>query len=689
MYSIIYICFFFFFKHNMAFEVYILLFFFFSSRRRHTRWNCDWSSDVCSSDLFRHAAVRALYIPRMFRGARTPAYLQRLKADALLEAVGGRAEFPLVAETLRECFSDAFDVPRLKRLLERIHDGELSARHVDTPLPSPFVYPLLLAWDWAYLGAGHAEERRSDAVVMRKAWPAPAGRLEPDAVAAVVAELQRTAPERRARDPNELAGLLEELGELTAAEVAARVVGEPGPMLDALRAEGRVRAVDFGNGRRALVSTIEVPMYAAIGARLTSGELETCPGQFGGSAPDPPALERILLRAVRTRGPVTAAELAGRYDVAEVAVAGALDAALARGALRQLPDGLYIHVAVLDEIQRRQAHARRVVRAVASPEGFAAFVLRRQHVHPDHRLVGPPGLLTALEPLQGEDFPVKPWEQELLPARLEGYEPAWLDQLGLSGDLVWTPFERRAGRVGVALRDNLGWLREPTAEPPLAEHQKRILRQLEVRGASFVQEIARGVALGGAASRAARWARVWAGLVTPDSFQAIRRGPEPAAARRDRRRYRPAGAPLTAGGRWSVFAAEDPVTAEQRDEAWAHLLLARYGVVARELARGDWSRLRQALLRMEYAGEALRGYFVEGLSGEQYARPDAVRELEAERRRAEPHVLLNVCDPANLWGVAFPLLRLDGTRAMAARIPQNWLVARGGRPVLLAEGHGP
>src|SRR5689334_23621742 len=29
----------------------MLCFFFFSSRRRHTRWNCDWSSDVCSSDL--------------------------------------------------------------------------------------------------------------------------------------------------------------------------------------------------------------------------------------------------------------------------------------------------------------------------------------------------------------------------------------------------------------------------------------------------------------------------------------------------------------------------------------------------------------------------------------------------------------------------------------------------------------
>src|SRR5438309_10934718 len=52
----------------------MLIFFFFSSRRRHTRWNCDWSSDVCSSDLTRPrlpelraagvygvAAIRALW----------------------------------------------------------------------------------------------------------------------------------------------------------------------------------------------------------------------------------------------------------------------------------------------------------------------------------------------------------------------------------------------------------------------------------------------------------------------------------------------------------------------------------------------------------------------------------------------------------------------------------------------------
>ncbi len=97
----------------------------------------------------------------MTRGQRTPPYLQRLKADALLESVRGQPDFPVVAETLRECFHDAYDVPKLKRLLERLQDREMWVRHVDTPLPSPFVYPLLLAWDWAYLDAGHAEERRA------------------------------------------------------------------------------------------------------------------------------------------------------------------------------------------------------------------------------------------------------------------------------------------------------------------------------------------------------------------------------------------------------------------------------------------------------------------------------------------------------------------------------------------------
>src|SRR5205085_9383226 len=44
---------------SICFIFVFFFFFFFSSRRRHTRFDCDWSSDVCSSDLFLHAPLSA------------------------------------------------------------------------------------------------------------------------------------------------------------------------------------------------------------------------------------------------------------------------------------------------------------------------------------------------------------------------------------------------------------------------------------------------------------------------------------------------------------------------------------------------------------------------------------------------------------------------------------------------------
>ena len=137
-----------------------------------------------------------------------------------------------------------------------------------------------------------------------------------------------------------------------------------------------------------------------------------------------------------------------------------------------------------------------------------------------------------------------------------------------------------------------------------------------------------------------------------------------------------------------MIAQDEPLSPEEHQEARARLLLGRYGVLARELAPDDWSTLRHTLLRMEYGGEVVRGYFVQGLSGEQYALADALGDLDAPSRRAEPHVLVNAVDPANLWGRVFTLARGDGARVAAPRIPQNWLIFRDGRPVLFVEGQG-
>jgi ATP-dependent Lhr-like helicase len=657
---------------------------------------------------FRQCAVRALFIPRLSRGQRTPPYLVRLKADALLEAVGGLPDFPIVAETLRECFNDALDVPRLKGLLERLDDREIRTRHVDAPLPSPFVYPLLLAWDWAYLDAGHAEERRSDAVSMRKAWSAAPGPLRPEIVATVEAELQKTAPERRARDANELAAILDDLGDLTTDEVAARAVEDGPALIAALAGERRVAEVAFPSGRHAWIPTTDLPLYAAAGATAVAMAGRGAAGEPP-RATDAAALERLALRALRTRGPIGAGWLTERYGLPAGAVAAVLEHLVARGLVRQgtYLEGAaapqYVHVAVLDEVQRRQVHARRVPRPRSSAEQFSAFLLRRHHLHPEHRLVGPPGVLHALELLQGEDFPVRVWEQELLPARVEHYEREWLDRLGLAGEVVWTVFDPREGgeggrarRVGVALRENLGWLRERAEAPELDAGTKNVLLHLQLRGASFVQDLSRVTGLDVARTRRALWDLFWSGLATPDTFSTIVTGTAaarpgaPADARRRRRgQLRGALAPLPALGRWSALGEAEPLSPEEREEAWAHLLLARHGVLARELAGGDWSTLRHTLLRMEYGGEVVRGYFVEGLSGEQYALAEALASLDATPgRRAEPHVLASAVDPANLWGRVLPLSGPDGARLTVPRIPQTWLVFRAGRPILLAESHG-
>jgi ATP-dependent Lhr-like helicase len=512
-------------------------------------------------------------------------------------------------------------------------------------------------------------------------------------VAAVEAEMQKTSPERRARDANELAAMLDELGDLTASEIAERAQANPDALVAALAAEHRVVSMRFGE-REAWLAATDAPPYLALD--------------------DDATLERIALRLVRTRGPVSAPWLAARYGIEEGRAADVLDRLERRGLVRRgaflagAPDRQYVHIAVLDEIQRRQAHARRVPRPLASPERFTSFLLRRHHLHPDHRLVGPPGVLAALELLQGEDVPLRLWEQALLAGRLESYEREWIDRLGLAGEIVWTCFGASAGRVGVALRENLGWLRERAAPPAdLDPRTKNVLLHLQLRGASFVRDLTRPTGLDAGQMLAALWELFWAGLAAPDTHSAILAGAAPV---RTEPRGSAAGSVLGPGGprgpryrkgqargilphlpvvgRWSAFGDDDGLSPDERHEARAHLLLARYGVVARELVRAGWSGLRHALLRMELGGEVVRGYFVDGLSGEQYALRDALPDLDRAARRAEPHVLVNLADPANLWGSVFGLTRPDGTRVSAPRLPHTWLIFRDGRPLLLAERHG-
>ena len=133
----------------------------------------------------------------------------------------------------------------------------------------------------------------------------------------------------------------------------------------------------------------------------------------------------------------------------------------------------------------------------------------------------------------------------------------------------------------------------------------------------------------------------------------------------------------------------------------ARQLLARYGVVTRgslddESGSWEWPLIYAHLQQMEMRGEVRRGYFVQGAEGVQFALPEVVETLRKLRDGADAEalpVVLNACDPANLYGPARNVgaVAADDARQEAlafARVPTTWVVQHRGLPVLVASNGG-
>jgi ATP-dependent Lhr-like helicase len=155
-------------------------------------------------------------------------------------------------------------------------------------------------------------------------------------------------------------------------------------------------------------------------------------------------------------------------------------------------------------------------------------------------------------------------------------------------------------------------------------------------------------------------------------------------------------------GRWTLVhrfgILGKSVSVAERIARQARQLLARYGIVTRESLADEsgsweWALILRQLQRLEMRGEVRRGYFVQSLPGLQYALPDAVERLRALRDSEEDTaglVVMNSCDPANLYGPA----RDDGPTTVQgeplafSRVPSTWLVLHRGLPVLVAGDTG-
>ncbi|MGC9974979.1 MAG: crosslink repair DNA glycosylase YcaQ family protein, partial [Gaiellaceae bacterium] len=493
---------------------------------------------------FRENAARALLIPRRRPGQRTPLWQQRLKAQSLLEVARRYPSFPIVLETYRECLQDVFDLPALKQILQRLQTRELDLVEVETVSASPFSSSLIFEYVASYMYEDDTPpaERRAQALSLdRELLRELLGQeelrdlLDADAVEEVERDL-RGAP----RDADELHDLLRLRGDLRSGQFDEAFAA----VLEAERRAVRVRIA----GEERLIAAEDAGRYRdALGAMPPAGLPDAFLEPVAGS------LISLVRRYARGRGPFTSAEVAAHFGLQPEAIDPLLselerEEALVRGELR--PGGSEREWCDPDVLRRlRRASLARLRKEVEPAETatLARFL-------PGWQQIGRRSTLReALVPLQALSLPVSLWESDVLPRRVPGYQPAELDQLCASGEVVWVG----AGleRVGVYFREDARLLGAPaSSQRPEGEAHEQ-LRGALARGALFWDELLATSELDSEQALPALWDLVWAGEVTNDSWQPLRaqrrfeaQRSEPRVRRFARSR---AQAPTATQGRWS------------------------------------------------------------------------------------------------------------------------------------------
>jgi ATP-dependent Lhr-like helicase len=654
---------------------------------------------------FRENAARSLLLPKRRPGMRAPLWQQRKRAADLLAVASRYGSFPVLLETYRECLRDFFDMPALVSTLSDIRSRSIRTSLVDSEQPSPFAASLLFSYVASFLYDGDAPlaERRAQALAVDQAQLRELigdaelrELLDAEAIDAVERQLQRLDSAYRARSADGVHDMLLAIGDLTEDELIARVLNiGTAESLQQLRAARRILGVTVGHQSRYIAVEDAARYRDALGIPLPPG----LPESLLTPVRDP--IGDLAHRYARTHAPFTAADFAERYGLgvsAAETVLGRLAAGnrLLEGEFR--PGGTrreWTDPGVLRMIRRRSlAKLRREIEPVDQAV-LGRFATSWQGVV--RRRPGADALLDVVEQLQGAALPASILETEILPARIDQYDPADLDAIIAAGEIVWVgvePLGERDGRVALYLADHVTTLLPPPTrlrvkqEPAgnkrdagraPGEREPAILDCLAERGASFFGPLHEAVGGGYPAQTVdALWTLVWQGLVTNDTFHALRAFTASRAVRRRPKRSVAAPTfrsrrlvPPAAEGRWTLVrrpsvSRGSSAQATNWAAALAQQLLTRHGVLTREAVAaestpGGFGVVYPVLKAMEEAGRIRRGYFVAGLGATQFALPGALDLLRSFRSGAPDAegsdseiVVLSATDPANPYGAALP-----------------------------------
>jgi ATP-dependent helicase Lhr and Lhr-like helicase len=679
---------------------------------------------------WRWNASRALAILRNRAGKRVPPHLQRMNSEdlvalvfpdqlACLENIQGDREIPdhpLVKQTIHDCLTEAMDIEGLERILTELAEDKLELISKDLREPSPLAMEIINARPYAFLDDAGLEERRTRAVRNRR-WLDPAeaaelANLSPEAIAGVKAEAWP-----QAENADELHDALMVATFFTSQEIER---GDGmlnwNAWLEELQQTKRACCIETKNGATLHIATERLPMFRSA-FEITSVSPEvTLPAQLRGQEWTPEnALKEIVRGRLECLGPVNAAELAASMklelspvDMALLMLEG--EGFVFRGKFNPGTENLeWCERRLLARIHRYTLDTLRKEIQPVSAQDFMRFLFMWHRMIPGDQPDGPLALQAILEKLEGFEAPAASWESDLLPTRMEDYDPGWLDVLCMSGKVAWGRFRlsatvspKRAGAIRTSPitlvnRVNLQlWKRAnattPTEPTPMSGAAESALQWLQNKGASFFEDISRGTRMLNSQMEEALAELVSLGLVTSDSFTGLRALLTPSSLRpsadgKGRRKQAIFG--MAQAGRWSLLqSAPDSETenAWNETEEIARVLLRRYGVLFRRITEHEnnlppWRELLRVLRRMELRGEVRGGRFVEGMYGEQYALPEAVTQLRNIRRAAKTGVLIPIsaADPLNLAGVVTPGEKVSS-------LPTNRILYQDGIPVAVMQG---
>lgn len=577
--------------------------------------------------------------------------------------------------------------------------------------------------------------------------------LDPEIIRQVEDELQRRATGRKAQGMEGVYDLLRELGPMTVEELAVRhegTIADVRSWLDNLSADKRIFTVVIAGTEQIACMDDAARLRDALGVRLP----ETLSSAWLHPVNTPlrdlfirfsrthtlftrtqiaqtfglgVAVADDFLRQLRDEG-VLIQLRAGTASIADDARAST-----------------WVNEDVFHRLRIRSLHAAREATRPVPATSYVRLLLERQGfissadgsparlpASSGGMLEGSDGVTRVIEQLAGVGLSASLWESQIFPARVRDYSPDMLDELLATGEVIWSGQKKLGdddGQVVLHLRDYLA----ETLSPPsgdsetLSDLQRAILDVLSGGGAWFAPQLsamiqARTQSSGNdewitpATLHEALWGLVWQGYITTDiwaplrglsrtvsaSRQPSRRSPR---MRRGRPTYalpRPTSVAVPVSyttpaltGRWSLLPGER-LNDTERMLAWTENMLDRYGVIGRqavitENVPGGFPALQTLCRSMEDSGRILRGRFVEGMGGAQFAERhtiDRLRDLTSSNteNQAFTPVALSANDPANPWGTLLPWPTHPSSLLPARRNGAFVVISAGQLRLYLAQG---